>query len=176
MNRLEVAKAISKTCKLQGSFRLRSGSTVDTYFDKYRFESDPALLNEIAKQLLENLKEKNFLDSIDYIAGMEMGGIPIVAHLSMLTGIPSVFVRKKAKEYGTCNLVEGADIEGKNLLIVEDVVTTGGAILDSLPLLRERGATISKAVCVILREPIGFKNLAEASVDLSFLFKKEEVS
>lgn len=122
MNREQLAKEIYNTSHLTGEFKLRSGKTSDQYFDKYLFESNPTLLAEVAEQLAPLVPE-----GTEVLAGLEMGGIPIATALSLKTGIPAVFVRKKAKEYGTCKLAEGMDIEDKRVCIIEDVVTTGGA-------------------------------------------------
>ena len=116
-----LANRVYDAAHLTGTFTLRSGQQSSEYFDKYRFEADPALLRDIAEALAPLVP-----DGIDALAGLEMGGIPIATALSMVTGIPARFVRKEAKTYGTCLLAEGGDIEGKRLLVVEDVVSTGG--------------------------------------------------
>ena len=87
------------------------------------------------------------------LAGLEMGGIPIVTALSMHTGIPAAFVRKEAKKYGTARLAEGADIEGRRVTVVEDVITTGGQVVISTNQLRELGAKVDHVLCVIDRSP-----------------------
>ena len=81
---------------------------------------------------------------LDALAGLEMGGIPIATVLSLKTGIRALFVRKKAKEYGTCKLAEGGEVAGQRLLIIEDVVTSGGAILDAVRELRKLGAIVDE--------------------------------
>jgi orotate phosphoribosyltransferase len=156
--------------RLQGSFRLRSGVTATEYFDKYRFEADPLLLRAIAEQLAL-LLPKNFA----ILAGLEMGGIPIATLLSQVTGAPTLFIRKKAKDYGTCRFAEGGEVRGRRLLIVEDVVTSGGAILDAVAALRSEGALIADVVCVIDRESGGRENLAREGLTLVSLFKKRDL-
>jgi len=165
MKREELARAIYRTSHLTGEFKLRSGAVSNEYFDKYQFESNPELLLEICKHLLEILP-KDF----DVLAGLEMGGIPITVILSQLTGKPVCFVRKKAKEYGTCNLAEGADFFGKKILVVEDVVTSGGQLVLSSRELRDKGAIITNAICVIDRESGGRESLKAIDVDLFPLF------
>ena len=103
---------------------------------------------------------------IDALAGLEMGGIPIATMLSQLTGLPVLFVRKKAKDYGTCKIAEGGTVRGRKLLIVEDVVTSGGAILDAAKALREEGAELAQVICVIDRESGGPANLAKVDLTL----------
>jgi orotate phosphoribosyltransferase len=95
--------------------------------------------------------------------------------LSQVTGVPARFVRKEAKTYGTCQLAEGGDLEGSHLLIVEDVVTSGGAVLDAVAALRERGATADRVVCVIDRESGGTEKLADAALALDALFTMSEL-
>jgi orotate phosphoribosyltransferase len=170
MNKQKLGQQIYKTAHLTGEFLLRSGVISNQYFDKYRFEAQPLLLRQIAEAL-----EPLVPDDVDMLAGLEMGGIPIVTMLSQITGLPAVFVRKQAKEYGTRKLAEGNDIDGKKLLVVEDVVTSGGQVVLSTKDLRERGAIITHAVCVIDRESTGRANLAEIGVELLALFTMSDL-
>ena len=112
---------------------------------------------------------------IDALAGLEMGGIPIATMLSQLTDLPALFVRKKAKEYGTCKIGEGGRVRGRKLLIVEDVVTSGGAILDAAKALRAEGAELGAVICVIDRESGGPANLAQSDLILTSLFTMSEL-
>ncbi len=170
MNRNELANAIYNVSHITGKFKLRSGAISNEYFDKYRFESRPDILKNIAEQMKALIPE-----DIDYLAGLEMGGIPVATALSLLTGIPAVFVRKEAKEYGTCQFVEGTEVNGKKLLIVEDVVTSGGQIIISTNDLRKQGAIIEKAICVIDREAGGVQKLQDAGIALNALFTMTEL-
>ena len=146
MTKEQVAKKIYELSHITGEFLLRSGQISNEYFDKYLFEADPETLSEIAKIMSDLIPE-----GTEVIAGLEMGGIPVVTAISLNTGMPAAFVRKKAKEYGTCKLAEGADVEGKKVLIIEDVVTTGGAIIDGVRELRKKGAVVENVLCVIQR-------------------------
>lgn len=170
MNRNELSKAIYEVAHLEGTFILRSGQVSNEYFDKYLFESSPSILVAIAKQLTKLIPENT-----EVLAGLEMGGIPIATALSIETGIPVVFVRKKAKEYGTCKLAEGIDIRDKKVCIIEDVVTTGGQILISAGDLRGFGANLEHVLCVIERTPEGRRKLQEAGLNLIPLFTMEEL-
>ncbi|MCZ8515800.1 orotate phosphoribosyltransferase [Paenibacillus filicis] len=170
MERLALANEIYKTAHLTGTFKLRSGKVSNDYFDKYLFESNPGLLNEIAELLSELIPKDT-----EILAGLEMGGIPIATALSLKTGIPVVFVRKKAKEYGTCKLAEGTDIRAKNVCIIEDVVTTGGQILLSAQDLKNFGAIVKNVLCVIEREQQGRDNLEASGLIFLSLFKMEEL-
>src|SRR5260221_6529217 len=155
MERDALARTIYERTHLTGEFVLRSGAVSTEYFDKYRFESDPALLHDIAVALAPLVPS-----GVDGLAGLELGGVPIATMLSQVTGIPAFFVRKQAKTYGTCQLAEGGDVEGLRLLVVEDVVTSGGQVITSCGDLRDRGAKVEHAVCVIDREAGGTAGLA----------------
>ena len=165
-----LARRIYDTAHITGEFTLRSGAKSNEYFDKYLFEANPDLLKHIALALVKLVPP-----GMDALAGLEMGGIPIATMLSQLTGLPVLFVRKKAKEYGTCKIAEGGQVRGRKLLIVEDVVTSGGAILDAAKALRAEGAVLAHVVCVIDRESGGSANLANADLILSPLFTMSEL-
>jgi len=105
-----------------------------------------------------------------------MGGIPIATALSLTTGSQVLFVRKEAKEYGTYKLAEGGDIDGKNLVIIEDVVTSGGAIMDAVKELRARGAIVKHVLCVIDRESTGRENLEALDLEFTPLFTKSRAT
>jgi orotate phosphoribosyltransferase len=165
MDRAELAKRVYAASHLTGRFKLRSGSYSDQYFDKYRFESDPELLHEIGDALVELVP-----DGAELLAGLELGGVPLATVASQRTGMPLVFVRKQAKEYGTCKQVEGTDPSGRRVVIVEDVVTSGGAILDALPPLRAVGAEVVAAICAIDREAGAGEALAAEGVPLHAAF------
>ena len=166
----QLAGRVYATSHLTGEFRLRSGATSTEYFDKYRFESDPELLRDIVTALAPLVPH-----GTELLAGLELGGVPIATMLSQVTGVPAVFVRKEAKTYGTCELAEGADVSGRRLTIVEDVVTSGGQVVTSCGDLRERGATVEHALCVIDRQSGGPEALADIGVELRPLFRMDEL-
>jgi orotate phosphoribosyltransferase len=152
-----LARRVYDACHLTGSFRLRSGRISTEYFDKYLFEARPTLLREVAEAMVALLP-----DECDVLAGMELGGIPIATVMSQLTGLPTVFVRKEAKEYGTAKAAEGSAVAGRRVVVIEDVVTTGGALRSSCRLLRAEGALLDWVVCAIG----GRENLAADSLRL----------
>jgi orotate phosphoribosyltransferase len=96
--------------------------------------------------------------------------------LSQVTGLPALFVRKQAKEYGTCRLAEGGEAAGRRLLVVEDVVTTGGQVLESCAELRERGAVVDTVLCVIDREAGGTEAFAAAGLALRPLLTMSQLT
>ncbi len=170
MKNRELAKKIYNTSHITGEFLLRSGKISNEYFDKYLFEAQPELLDEITSEMKELVPEGS-----DLLAGLEMGGIPIATSLALKTKQPTLFVRKEAKQYGTCKLAEGADFKGKKVCIIEDVVTTGGQIIISANQLRELGAEIDSVMCVIVREEKAFENLAKEGLNLIPLYTMEEL-
>ena len=170
MTRPELAARIFAASHLKGSFLLRSGQTSTEYFDKYQFESDPRLLVEIAKGLVPLIPS-----TTDYLGALEMGGIPIATALSLQTGIPVVFVRKEAKEYGTCKFAEGPAIKGKNLTLIEDVITTGGQVVLSCQDLRSEGAIVDTVLCVIDRSQGQSEKMKEAGITHRALFTMAEL-
>jgi len=170
MEKNELAGEIFRVSHLEGEFILRSGQVSHQYFDKYLFESNPLLLSEIATQMAVLVPKDT-----EILAGLEMGGIPVATALSLKTRLPAVFVRKKAKEYGTCKLAEGIDINGKKVCIIEDVVTTGGQIILSARELRKLGANIKNVLCVILRDTGSIENLKQEGLNLIPLFTMNEL-
>ncbi|MGQ9819846.1 MAG: orotate phosphoribosyltransferase [Candidatus Kapaibacteriales bacterium] len=160
-----LGKRIFDVCYLTGQFKLRSGKISNEYFDKYQFESDPEILNLIAESMVQLLPQE-----YDILAGLETGGIPIATAMALKVKKPVVFVRKKAKEYGTSKLAEGVDIKGKKIVIIEDVVTSGGQIIESIKQLYQLGAIVSKAICVIDREEGGKENLQKIGISFASLY------
>lgn len=169
-DRAALAARIYAAAHLTGTFVLRSGVVSEEYFDKYLFESDPALLADITSAMAALVPQ-----GIDALAGLELGGVPLATMLSQATRLPTLFVRKEAKTYGTCRLAEGGDVGGRRLCIVEDVVTSGGAILDAARELRAADAQLGPVVCVIDRESGGVEKLAADGLTLHALFTMSEL-
>jgi orotate phosphoribosyltransferase len=165
-----LAARVHDAAHLTGTFTLRSGQVSDEYFDKYRFEADPVLLRDIAEAMAPMIPA-----GTDALAGLELGGVPIATALSMVTGIPARFVRKEAKTYGTCQLAEGGDIDLLRLVIVEDVITTGGQVLLSAADLRARGALVDTVLCIIDRESGGAEAFAAEKLELRPLFRMSQL-
>ena len=170
MTREELGRSLMNACLVRGTFRLRSGAVASEYFDKYRFESDPELLKLTAERLAELVPPET-----QALAGLELGGVPIATALSQQTGIPVLFVRKLAKEYGTCRLVEGGEVRDKRIVVIEDVVTSGGQLLQSSIQLRDLGATITGVLCVVDREAGGKESLSAAGFNFRSLYTFSEL-
>ena len=166
----ELAGRVNAVCRLRGRFVLRSGRIADEYFDKYQFEADPALLDALASRLAGLVP-----DGVEVLAGLELGGIAVVTALGRHTGLPCAFVRKAAKQYGTARLAEGADVAGRDVLVVEDVVTSGGQIAISGKDLRALGARVEHALCVIDRQEGGAQALAAEGIALRALLTRADL-
>jgi len=171
VDRTDLARRIYEAAHITGTFTLRSGVVIHEYFDKYRFESDPQLLADIAEASAGLVPT-----DIDALAGLELGGVPLATMISQVTRLPAAFVRKEAKTYGTCRLAEGAEVAGLRLCIIEDVVTSGGAILDAARELRAGGAVLGPVICVIDRESGGREKLAAADLELFPLYTMSELN
>jgi orotate phosphoribosyltransferase len=168
--RQELGKWIVGVARITGEFKLRSGAMSDVYFDKYRFEANPDILKAIAEQMSELIP-----DGTERLIGLEMGGIPLVTAISMHTGIPGGFCRKKAKEYGTCLQVEGGVENGEKVTIIEDVITSGGAAIEAIKALREMDCEILGLLCVVDRESGGAEKFKEMEVNFEPLYKMSEL-
>ncbi len=166
-----LARRIYERSHLTGDFTLRSGQTSTEYFDKYLFESDPALLREIAEALAAMLPAE-----VDALAGLELGGVPLASVASQACGLPALFVRKQAKTYGTCRLAEGGEVAGRRLAVFEDVITSGGQVVESCAALRKLGAEIAVVLCVIDREAGGAERLAAEGLPLRSLFTMSQLT
>jgi len=166
----DLARDIDTCCRLTGEFTLRSGQVSHEYFDKYLFEARPELLRRVVAQMRRLVPE-----GTELLGGLEMGGIPIATVLSAETGLPALFVRKEAKTYGTCKLAEGPDVAGRRITLVEDVITTGGAVRDATIKLREYGATVEHVLCAIDRSPAGENPLAEVGLEVRAVLTKAEL-
>lgn len=171
MDRAELAARIREVARLTGRFKLRSGQISDVYWDKYRFEASPVLLRAIARDLLMLTRMLRF----DRLAGLELGGIPLATAMSLEGGLSCGFVRKEPKPYGTCNLIEGGAEPGERLLVVEDVITTAGQVVQSVEQLRSRGFLVEDVVCVIDREAGGLERLKRVGCNLHALFRMSEL-
>ncbi|MEV0425977.1 orotate phosphoribosyltransferase [Micromonospora sp. NPDC050495] len=170
MKLADLARQVNARSRLTGEFVLRSGRVATEYFDKYQFEAAPALLDALAEQLVALVPA-----GTEVLAGLEMGGIAVVTALGRHTGLPCAFVRKAAKPYGTARLAEGAAVAGRRVLVVEDVVTSGGQVVLSTRELRNLGARIDAAVCVIDRQEGGSEALAAEGITLRALLTRADL-
>ncbi|PSP55285.1 orotate phosphoribosyltransferase [Halobacteriales archaeon QS_1_67_19] len=156
-----------------GEFELSHGGTSDYYVDKYLFETDPHCLELIGEAFAERLDADGYADT--KLAGVALGAVPLVAVTSVETGSPYVIARKQQKEYGTANLIEGRLAEGEEVVVLEDIATTGQSAADAVEALREAGATVDRVLVVVDREEGAAENLAAHDVELESLLTASEL-
>jgi orotate phosphoribosyltransferase len=171
MNREELAKAIKDAAYLEGDFVLSSGKRSNYYLDKWRFETDPRLLREIARALAGLLPSPK----PHRVAGVELGGVPLATALSLETGIPMLVVRREAKEYGTAQGIEGVFEPGEHVVLVEDVLTTAGQAIAAARRLTEAGLEVVRIIYIIDREEGADANIREAGFRPYPLFRKSDL-
>ncbi len=168
----ELRDAIRAHAYLEGDFLLRSGRRSSFYLDKYRFETRPELLGPIGERIAAAVAEHE--PEAVRLGGPELGAVALAAAASLSSGLPFIIVRKEAKGYGTANRLEGAYEQGERICLVEDVVTSGGALLEAVQAVREAGLVVQTAVCVVDREEGGADELARHAVRLLPLFRAED--
>ena len=170
MHKEQLGREIYTSSFQTGDFILRSGETSDFYVDKYQFETDPELLREITKYLSALIPKET-----EVVAGPVLGGVALATALSLETNLKSVFVRQTSKEYGSSKAIEGGRVNGKNVCIVEDVITTGGQAIEVAGKLKEEGAIVDTVICVVNRNPNASTNLAKEGLKLVQLFSLQEI-
>jgi orotate phosphoribosyltransferase len=170
MTREDLAKRIADVSLLRGEFTLRSGRKSNYYLDKYRFETQPDVLAALGKLFAGYVTDKT-----DRIAGAELGAVPLAAAAGMASGKPIVFIRNQKKDYGTAKQVEGVLNPGETVLIVEDVLTTGGQVLEAAKTLQDLGAKVEKIVAVIDRLEGARENIEKAGFTFESLFTTKDL-
>jgi len=152
-----------------GHFTLTSGATSDYYIDIKKASTNPKILREITEAFAE------YVTGYDLLAGMELGAVPLVTALSLKTDIPFVIIRKKKREHGTENQIEGSVEKEARVLIIEDVATSGGSIVKTIQALRAEGAIVDKALVVVDRESGAEEKLKELGVELQPLLSVKDI-
>ena len=162
MDKRELIEHLKECGAIQfGRFVLTSGAVSDYYIDIKNASSNPKILKILAKELVE------YTQGYDLIAGMELGAVPLIVALSLETDIPYVIIRKEKREHGTSKQIEGEDVKGKRVIIIEDVTTSGGSVVKSIQILRENKAIVDEVVVVVDRESGAEEKLR--NVDVSFI-------
>ena len=169
----ELGRRLLDVALLEGDFTLRSGKRSRWYLDKYRFETDPALLRELGDRLASAAAEAE--PDADRLGGPALGAVALAASAAMASGLPFIIIRGETKEYGTANRLEGPYEPGDVVCLVEDVVTSGGALCEAVEAVREAGLVVRHAVCVVDREEGGADALARLGVRLSSLYRAGEL-
>ena len=169
----ELGRRLLETALLEGEFTLRSGKTSRWYLDKYRFETDPELLRELGERLADATRAAE--PDVDRLAGPALGAVALAASAAMASGLPFIIVRGETKGYGTGNRIEGPHGPGELVCLVEDVVTSGGALCEAVEAVREAGLVVRHAVCVVDREEGGADALARLGVRLASLYRASDL-
>jgi len=170
MTREELINRIKETAYLEGDFTLRSGKKSKYYLDKYLFETCPDILKALGAEFAKHLS-----DDVTLIAGAELGGVALAAATAMETGKNWIIVRNSKKGYGTGKLIEGVLKEGDVILLVEDIATTGGQVLEAAKVISESGATVKKIVCVIDRKQGAEENIIQAGYKFESILTKDDL-
>ena len=154
-----------EVCKKEGKFILRSGKESKFYIDKYQAFARAEILKPLTDHLARLIPPET-----EVLAGLSLGGIPLCTALCLKTGRDAVFIREQAKSHGTGKLIEGVEIYGKNVLIIEDITSTGGAIIEAVQALRSHGAKVNKALCMIRRQVILNPKMQDRNINLISLY------
>ena len=169
----ELGRQLLETAFLEGDFTLRSGKKSTWYLDKYRFETDPEILRELGERLAAAVSAAE--PGVVRFAAPALGAVALAASGAMASGLPFIIVRGETKRYGTGNRLEGPYEQGELVCLVEDVVTSGGALCEAVEAVREAGLIVRHAVCVVDREEGGADALARIGVRLDALYRAREL-
>lgn len=170
MTDAELIERICDTALLRGEFTLRSGRKSKYYLDKYLFETQPDILAELGRRFAARLD-----GSVTKLAGAELGGIPLVAAASMAANLPTVLIRNQKKDYGTAKQLEGKLEPDDKVVIVEDIATTGGQVLEAAKVITDTGATVVKIIAVIDRMEGARENIEGAGFAFESLLTKTDL-
>jgi len=170
LNRDELISRVKETSYLEGDFTLRSGKKSKYYMDKYLFETCPDILKALGEEF-----GKHVSDDVTLIAGAELGGVALAAATAMAADKNWIIVRNSKKGYGTSKMVEGVLQAGDVVLLVEDIATTGGQVIEAAKIITEAGATVKKIVCVIDRKQGAEENITEAGFVFESIMTKDDL-
>jgi orotate phosphoribosyltransferase len=169
----ELGALLVERALLEGDFVLRSGRRSTWYLDKYRFETEPEILAALGTRLAGEVRACE--PQATRLAGPALGAVALAASAAMASGLPFIIVRGETKEYGTAKRIEGPFEQGELVCLLEDVVTSGGALAEAVSAVREEGLVVRHAVCVVDREEGGSDALARLGVRLRPLFRASEL-
>ena len=162
MNKEELIQLLKECGAIQfGRFVLTSGTVSDYYIDIKKASTDPDILKKIAEAMTE------YTEGYDVLAGMELGAVPLVVALSLETNIPYVIIRKEKREHGTSKQIEGISVKNKKVLVIEDVTTSGGSVVNTIKILRDNQALVDEVLVVVDRESGAEEKLRQ--LDISFI-------
>lgn len=162
-----------KECVKKGDFTLASGKKSRYYIDIKKASTNPAVLKLVAHSIADILTAHSI--PADIIGGVALGGVPIAVAVSLETSLPLLIIRKESKDYGTKGQIEGDVNKGKTVVLVEDVTTTGGSVLNAITTLRREGLIVKDVIAVVDREEGALHHLARANVKLTPLITISEL-
>jgi orotate phosphoribosyltransferase len=158
MDHAALARRVKEVALLEGDFTLRSGKKSKYYFDKYLFETQPDILEALGREIARRLPE-----GTQRIAGPELGAVALAAAASLASRLPFFIVRNAKKDYGTSKTIEGKLIAGENVVLVEDIVTTGGQVIEAIKNISDAGAKVTKVIVAVDRLEGGADNIKQAA-------------
>ncbi len=153
-----------------GKFTLASGRESDYYVDIKKAITDPQILSQIGKMIASKIAGSK----VDKVAGPALGAVPIATAVSLASGIPMLMIRKSKKGYGTSKLIEGDLANGDQVVVVEDVTTTGNSLLKAVNAVKDNGGVMVRALVVVDREEGATENLAKKGIKLEPLVTKSD--
>jgi orotate phosphoribosyltransferase len=171
MTNTNLVQKVKKAAYLEGDFVTRAGKKTNYYIDKYLFETTPELLEPISEELAKLFPAP---DKYDRIAAPELGAVPLAAVVSIKLNKPFIIVKKETKEYGTKRPIEGKFNPGERVVVLEDVLTTGGAVLRACDILKKEDLKVIDVIGVINREEGARENIAEIGLTMQALISKTD--
>ena len=158
---------------MYGDFTLASGKKSEYYIYIKKASTDPYALETISDEMAREIQMRGL--AFDKIAGVVLGSIPLAVALSLRTKVPYIMVRREKKDHGTQKMIEGALEEGERVLMVEDVVTSAGSVVEAIGIVRAAGGSVTEALCVVNRQEGGEQKLSDIGVRLSALVTAEDI-
>ena len=155
---------------LKGDFTLSSGKKSDYYINMKKAITNPEILSRIAKLITEKIAN----DDVDKVAGPALGAVPIATAVSLESKLPLLMIRKEKKGYGTSKLIEGELNSDDNVIVVEDVTTTGGSLLKAIKAVQENGGNVTRAFVVVDRQEGAIEAFGKEGIILEPLIKVDE--
>ena len=155
---------------LEGDLTLSSGKKSNYYINMKKAITEPEILSTISKLITEKISD----DDIDKVAGPALGAVPIATAISLESKLPLLMIRKEKKGYGTSKLIEGELNEGDDVIVVEDVSTTGGSLLKAIKAIEENGGNVVRAFVVVDRQEGAIEEFRNHGIDLEPLITVDE--
>mgnify|MGYP001554487493 CR=1 FL=1 len=163
MDHATLAQRVKQVALLEGDFTLRSGKKSRFYFDKYLFETQPDILEAMGLEIARHLPA-----GTTRIAGPELGAVALAAAASLAAKIPFFIVRNAKKDYGTSKTIEGKLEPGDQVVLVEDIVTTGGQVIEAIKNITAAGATVTTVIVALDRLEGGRENILKEAPHIAY--------